>query len=748
MHNVSQDYKDVVPYGGREWHYRARITLKDGTVLNLGDQDIVQGGVELLSQTSETTRFKYAGITANQLNLGLNNYDGRYTETYFDSSEIVVYVGLVVEQNWEKGNLVEWVCLGTFIGEKATCNGLVLKIEAFDQTFQFDKPYNLSNLKYPATLRQIVEDACNCCGVVLATHDFPNADYVVDENPVQENLAFRTVLNDAACLAGCFAVFDEYGKLVLRWYDPDADPCTNVEYPDEMWSYDITVTGIRAKNQLTDEEILLGEEGYVISITENLLAQNNLEEALQVIGERVIGFTFRPFQSDIPSNPALEAGDPVLLYDRQGNAHRSYIMLTDYKTGEQTTIGAYSESPTYNDSFTPAAYHYSISAAKTNTEKKINVYDTYAKQFTAMASAAVGYYTTEETQDDGSVILYAHDKPNLADSKVIWKKTGLVVAVSNNGLDGPWRGLDKDGNAILNDIAAQTIVANKIVSGRMETQDGRFYLDLDKGESTATKLIGSSLIGDRKIEVVIGQDPVNPSVLEGITMNIDGEPKILLNYPTEGAESLVPPKLTVLTPGAWKPGSIEFRNDLISILPPNSSENSNRKTEFGGSIDVTGEISVLGGIKNEFYGLVLPVQIKGGLMVEGDFDVENGSKNRVVNTSQGKVRIAAYETAEPYFGDIGEGKTDENGQARVDIDPLFAETVNTSCPYQVSIHPYCKGSFYVAERAEDHFIVKGPKNGTFGYEIKARQKGYERRRLTGYQSQNPISGSSPNDESV
>lgn len=116
-------------------------------------------------------------------------------------------------------------------------------------------------------------------------------------------------------------------------------------------------------------------------------------------------------------------------------------------------------------------------------------------------------------------------------------------------------------------------------------------------------------------------------------------------------------------------------------------------------------------------------------MVEGDFDVD-GSKNRVVDTSQGKVRIAAYETAEPYFGDIGEGKTDENGQARVDIDPLFAETVNTSCPYQVSIHPYCKGSFYVAERAGDHFIVKGPKNGAFGYEIKAKQKGYEEQRLS------------------
>ena len=91
--------------------------------------------------------------------------------------------------------------------------------------------------------------------------------------------------------------------------------------------------------------------------------------------------------------------------------------------------------------------------------------------------------------------------------------------------------------------------------------------------------------------------------------------------------------------------------------------------------------------------------------------------------------MSAYETAEPYFGDIGEDRTDENGQVRIDIEPLFAETVNTSCPYQVFLQPYCRGCFYVTERAEDHFIVKGPKNGAFGYEIKAKQRGYENTRL-------------------
>ena len=51
-----------------------------------------------------------------------------------------------------------------------------------------------------------------------------------------------------------------------------------------------------------------------------------------------------------------------------------------------------------------------------------------------------------------------------------------------------------------------------------------------------------------------------------------------------------------------------------------------------------------------------------------------------------------------YFENIGEAQTDENGQARVDIDPLFEETVNTSCPYQVFLQPYCGGVFLLQSK--------------------------------------------------
>ena len=108
----------------------------------------------------------------------------------------------------------------------------------------------------------------------------------------------------------------------------------------------------------------------------------------------------------------------------------------------------------------------------------------------------------------------------------------------------------------------------------------------------------------------------------------------------------------------------------------------------------------------------------------------DNNKNAIVKTSQGTVAINAYETAEYYFGDIGEGQTDSNGVAYVGIEKLFNETVNTSIPYQVFITAYGPGNVWVEQREQDRFMVKSSQpNIKFGWEIKAKRKGYDHTRM-------------------
>ncbi len=712
MHNVSEDFREVVACSGREWHYRAQITLKDGTVYDLNDQDFIQGGLHLSSTSSATTEFTFGGVLADELRIVLNNYDGRYSTICFDGAEVAVYVGLVIEQNWEEGNLIEWVRLGTFTAEKSTLSGLTIAIQAFDHTFAFEKVYaDTSSLKYPATLKEILQDLCDCCGVVLATQEFTNMDYVVDERPAEQSYSCRQMLEDISRLAGCFAMFDEYGKLVLRWYDDKQRPCMNVEYPDTMWSYDVTITGIKVKNALTDETVVFGEDGYVVEMIDNRLIQNNMEQAIQNLADKTFGFTFRPFTSDINANPALEIGDAIMLYDRHGNSCRSYIMKVDYYMGKPMNIGAYSKTPSCNNGYVPRLSVQAVETSQKKTDQKIDLYDVYAKQFAAMASATVGYYTTEETLDDGSVILYSHDKPKLEDSMNIWKKTGLVVAVSNDG-GKTWRGLDKDGNAILNDIAAKTIIADKIVSGRMQTQDGRFYIDLDKGESTATRLITDIKDGESFSMYLSSRDQSSATTkFPELFLSINDTPKFRMYILDDNNGVYMG---TVIDPFYRSSAGILLGKNSMSLIVPNKE------------VGLSAEIMRL---ESDGVEIAPDAKVKGNLIVEGNLNVKGSEKNRVVSTSKGEIRVSAYETAEPYFGDIGEAQTDENGQVRIDIDPLFAETVNTSCPYQVFLQPYTHDLFSVVERNETYFIVQGPPNGRFGYEIKAKQKGNETKRL-------------------
>lgn len=118
-----------------------------------------------------------------------------------------------------------------------------------------------------------------------------------------------------------------------------------------------------------------------------------------------------------------------------------------------------------------------------------------------------------------------------------------------------------------------------------------------------------------------------------------------------------------------------------------------------------------------------------GLHVWGNISC-SGSKSRMVSTKNyDGVKLNAYETADCYFGDIGEGTIGEDGLCYVYIDPLLLETINTKCTYQVFVQAYGDGKAYPIERKETFFVIKGTPGLKFGWEFKAKQRGYETERL-------------------
>lgn len=113
----------------------------------------------------------------------------------------------------------------------------------------------------------------------------------------------------------------------------------------------------------------------------------------------------------------------------------------------------------------------------------------------------------------------------------------------------------------------------------------------------------------------------------------------------------------------------------------------------------------------------------GKVIISGDLTVY-GDKNREVDTENyGRQLAYCYETATPYFGDLGHGMTDENGVCLIEIDDIFRETVGEQ-EYLVFLQPEGEGNLYVnkEEKYCNYFIVRGTANLSFAWEIKSIQK--------------------------
>lgn len=119
-----------------------------------------------------------------------------------------------------------------------------------------------------------------------------------------------------------------------------------------------------------------------------------------------------------------------------------------------------------------------------------------------------------------------------------------------------------------------------------------------------------------------------------------------------------------------------------------------------------------------------------------------GTKSAAVKVDNGEYRMLySQESPENWFEDFGKGAL-IGGKAVIQIDPLFAQTVNTSVEYHVFpvSEGDCKG-LYITNKTSVSFEVREMQGGTsdvpFSYRLVAKRKGYENVRLAKMMGQTP-----------
>ena len=115
--------------------------------------------------------------------------------------------------------------------------------------------------------------------------------------------------------------------------------------------------------------------------------------------------------------------------------------------------------------------------------------------------------------------------------------------------------------------------------------------------------------------------------------------------------------------------------------------------------------------------------------VSGKLNVHNldvwGEKSRVVNTSFGALKMAAFETPVPTFADWGKGRCSPDGWCLIALDPRYAETI-AQYGQPAWLLTDCDGTGHLwAENCGQYAIVHGAAGQRFAWLCMAAQRGYE-----------------------
>ena len=622
-------------------------------------------------------------------------------------------------------------------------------MQAVDGMYKANKSYS-TQLKFPVTLGEMVRDCCLQCGLPLGSATFKNSNFSIKSKP--ENISCREVLAQAAMIAGGYAKVDRNGYLQICSYDLSIferegmgyggsfDNSENAEFyvdgdnidggnfddyssgntfdsgtflsmddfhmfydflsPPQTDADDVVITGI----QITDtagKTHLCGEEGYILSI-ENQLAKGNEQSTVNAIGKLINGFKFRAFSGEYIGYPLAEFGDICYVIDQNGNTYQSILTDITYRFNGKTSLKCSADSPLRNSSKDAynSDYIKAVIAARNYTDQEMSAYDLVVQQMSQLAANTLGFHETKIIQDDGSVIVYRHDKPKLSESKIVYKSgiDGFFVTRSYTGKDSTtvWKaGFDSNGNAALNILSVIGIhwdwgYGGTLTLGGEDNKNGVLRIlnangaQIGKWDNTGADITGT----------------VKTITSNGVYAKITGQDIAFINGGDDINEQVL------MQMGA----AISTDSNVADI---DLGEN----TSFG-----------IGGNGREMF--QMHPYDDWTTKILGNFEVMSGTKSRVAETQNFSDRLLyCYETPTPMFGDVGCAQTNAEGVAIIDIDPVFAETISTGTEYQVLLQKEGPGDLWIQEKDESYFVVRGTPELKFSWELKCSQKHFEHLRL-------------------
>jgi hypothetical protein len=530
MRKLSDRWKEKVKNGMDVQYLKyVDITLTDGTVLNMTSADLWQNGLSFEDSVSSDSSFDIGSAIVNVLDLSINNFNGEYSGYDFEGAEVVTYVGLELDnETTEKIR----ICTMTVV-EQPEDETVTIDLTCEDNMRKFDRNYSDSKLKYPATRGQIIRDACEVCGVTLQTTSFDRDDYIVQIRPDNEALTFRQVLQWVAQIGCQWLRCDEYGRLCVKWYDTEKTGAQEIDttYGFTPQHTDVVITGIQVteysdSSNEEPESYMVGTQGYVLAISDNkLIRKGDGQTIASMIAEKCVGMIFRPFESQCPTDVALEAGDAITIEDRNGNLYNTYLTTTTLQPGAGQKIACNAKSAAKNSTVRYGQLTQVYVEARKLVKKEQTARERAIQNLEESLSIGSGLFATYVKQEDGSTISYFHDKAKLEDSTNVIKITSEAVGVSNDGGKTYPFGFQLTGTMIAKLLYAEGINADFINAGALTIKDGQENIIFSVNMDTNSVYINPEylIIGDVSLSDKIKELDENVAAAKNMTMTLSNE---------------------------------------------------------------------------------------------------------------------------------------------------------------------------------------------------------------------------------
>lgn len=252
-----------------------------------------------------------------------------------ENKEIEVRMGVKV------GDTTTWYSLGNFLITKPEEDDVKDKMtfKSMDYTKKFNQKFDPTLVTFPCTALELATAVCNQCGVELATTDFTNSNFIIENNQYVNNESCRKVMQDIGKTAYSWVRIGWDNKCYIdfevKTEVEDHNIITNDEYYDfskQQKQFGVVNRVVVGMKDVDGENVAVQDDD---SIAENGLCElhiydNNLtytpELRQQVIegAKRLFGLKYVPIEVNTVGHPWLIGNELVRIIDMDGNAVDTY----------------------------------------------------------------------------------------------------------------------------------------------------------------------------------------------------------------------------------------------------------------------------------------------------------------------------------------------------------------------------------------------------------------------------------------